>query len=78
MQGTAEVGSRERNPKREAKTRLVQLVNRDNHEGTGLGLLPAPRRVGVCPVDVTLLGLRLYHAGVGASKPDSISPVSAR
>jgi hypothetical protein len=78
MQGTAEVGSSEWHPKGEAKTRLVQLVDRDNHEGTGLGLLPTPRRVGVCPVDITLLGLRLYHSGVGASKPDSISSLSAR
>lgn len=78
MESIAEIGSRERHGKGEAEIRLVQLIDRDDHEGAGLGLLPAPRRVGVCPVDITLLGLRLYHSGVGASKLDSISSLSAR
>jgi hypothetical protein len=51
VQGVAEVGSRERYGEGEVEARLVQLVDRDDHEGTGLGLLPALRRIGVRPVD---------------------------
>ena len=68
----------ERHGEGEAKARLVELVDRDDHEGPGLGLLPASRWIGVGPVDVALPGLRLYHSGVGASKLDSSSSLSAR
>lgn len=78
VQGVAEVGSGERDGEGEIEARLVQLIDRDDHKGAGLCLLPASRRVGVCPVDVALLGLLLYHSGIGASKPDSISSLSAR
>lgn len=78
VQGVAEVGAGERNGERETQTRLVQLIDRDDYEGTWLCLLSAPRRVGIGPVDLTLLGANAYHSGVGASKPDPISPLSAR
>lgn len=78
MQSAAEVGSRKGHSKGEAETRLVQLIDRDDHERTSLCLLPASSRVGVCPVDVALLGLRLYHSGAGASKPDSTSSLSTQ
>lgn len=78
MERTIEIGARERNGKGEAEARLVQLVDRNDHEGTGLGLLSASRRIRVCPVNVSLLGLWLYHSGAGASKPDPISALSAR
>lgn len=78
MEGVAKVGSGERHSKREAETGLAELVDRDNFEGAGLGLLPASRWIGVGPVHVALVGLRLYHSGAGASKPDSISSLSAR
>lgn len=78
VQGIAEVGSGERHGEGEIEARLVQLIDRDDHEGAGLCLLPASRRVGVRPVDVALPGLLPYHSGVGASKPDSISSLSAR
>lgn len=78
MERIAKVGSSERDCEREIETGLVQLVDRDDHEGTGLGLLSSSRRVGVGPVDVALVGLWPYHSGAGASKPDSISSLSAR
>lgn len=78
MEGIAEVGSRERHGEGEAEIRLVQLVDRHDHEGLRLGLLPTLSWVGVCPVDITLLGLWLYHSRIGASKPDSIPSLSAR
>ena len=78
MQSTTEVGARERNSEGKSEARLIQLVNRDDHEGAGLGLLPASCRFGVSPVNVALLGLRLYHSGADASKPDSSSSLSAR
>ena len=78
MQGIAEIGSRERHGKREAEARLVQLVDRDNYEGAGLGLLPTSSWFGIGPVDVALLGLGLYHSGAEASKPDSSPSLSTR
>lgn len=78
MEGAAEIGAGERNGKRKAKTRLVQLIDRDNRERSRLCLPFAPRRIGIGPVDVPLLGRRGYHSGVEASKADSISRLSAR
>ena len=78
MQVATEVGSGEGHSEGKAEARLVQLVDRNDHEGSGLGLLPASRRIGVRPVDITLLGLRLYHSGADASNPDSISSLSVR
>lgn len=78
MESVAKIGPSEWDNKREAKTRLVQLVNRNDDEGTRLRLLPPPGRFGICPVDVALLGLRLYHSGVDVSKPDSSSSLLAR
>jgi hypothetical protein len=78
MEGAAEIGARERNGKRKAKARLVQLIDRDNRERSRLCLLFALRRIGVGPVDVPLLGRRDYHSGVKASKAHSISRLSAR
>lgn len=78
MQGAAEVCSSERHGKGEAKVRLIEVIDRNDHEGTGLGLFPPPGRIGVGPVDIALVGLWLYHSGAGASKPDAISSLSAR
>jgi hypothetical protein len=57
---------------------LVQLIDRNDHEGAGLCLLPPAGWVGVGPVDIALARLRLYHSGAGASKLDSSSSLSAR
>ena len=78
MQSVAEIGSRERHAERKAETRLIELVDRDNYEGAGLGLLPASSWFGIRPIDIALLRLRLYHSGAGASKPDSSSSLSTR
>lgn len=78
MEGVAKVGAGERHSKRETETGLVELVHRDDHERSGLGLLPASCWIGIGPVHVALMGLRLYHSGAGAWKPDSISSLSAR
>jgi hypothetical protein len=78
MQGAAEVGSGEGHGEREAETRLVQLIDRDDREKARLGLLPSAGWIGVSPINVTLLGPGAYHSGVDASKAESISAVSAR
>lgn len=78
MESAAEVGAGERYGEGKPDARLIQLVDRDDDEGTGLGLLPASCRFGVSPIDVALLGLQLYHSGAVASKPDSNSSLSAR
>jgi len=78
MESAAEIGSGEGNSEREAETRPVQLVDRDDRERPRLSLLSPPSGIGVGPVHVTLLGPGSYHSGVDASKADSISAVSAR
>lgn len=78
MESAAEIGPCERHGEGKPEARLVQLIDRNDHEGAGLGLLPASSRFGICPVDIALLGLRSYHSGAGVSKPDSSSSLSAR
>jgi hypothetical protein len=78
VQGVAEIGSRERYGEGDVEARLVQLIDRNDHEGAGLCLLPPAGWVGVGPVDIALARLRLYHSGAGASKLDSSSSLSAR
>ncbi len=78
MERTAEIGSGEWDGEGETEACLIQLVDRDDREGTGLGLLSSASGIGVRPVHITLLGPGVYHSGVGASKADSISATSAR
>lgn len=78
MKGTVEIGARQRHGERKTQARLVQLIDRDDHERSRLRLLGPTRRIGVGPIDLTLLRAGVYHSGVGASKEVSISALSAR
>jgi len=78
MQRIAELGAGERHGEREAEPRLVQLIDRNDHERTSFGLLTAPRWVRIGPVDITLVGTSVYHSGAGPSKADPIPWLSAR
>ncbi len=76
MKWVTEVGAGERDREREAEARSVQLVDRDDDEGPWLRLLGSTCRIGIRPVDLSLLGSG-YHSGVGASNADSIARLSA-
>lgn len=77
VQGVREVGAGEGNGQGKMEAGTVQLVDGNDGEWAGLCLLASACRFGISPVDLALLGSRLYHSGVGASKASS-SLLSAR
>ncbi len=78
MEGTAEIGAREWHGEGKTQARLVQLIDRDDYERSGLCLPGSAGRVGIGPVNLALLRTGGYHSGVGASNAVSISALSAR
>ena len=77
MQRAFKIGAGQWDGKGEVDAGAVQLVDGDDGEWAGLCLLATACWFGVGPVDLALLGTRLYHPGVGASKASS-SLLSAR
>jgi hypothetical protein len=77
VERATEVGAGERDRQGETEARTVKLIDGDDGKGSGLGLLGPTRWIGVSPVDLPLLRTNGYHSGVGASKPPSISRLSA-
>jgi len=58
VQRVREVRLRERDDKRDPKARAVELIDRDDHERSGLRLLGSTSRIGIRPHDIALPYLR--------------------